>query len=499
MKTFFCAICLAWALSSAAFAIVKPAPLFTDHAVLQQDQPVPVWGTADPGEEVTVRFAGQEQRAKADANGRWKIVLAPLAGGSTGTLSITGNNAIELGDILVGEVWLCSGQSNMAFPMGRTHEAERDMAAAENRRIRMFIVRPSYQGAPQENCEGRWVVCTPEAVKRFSAVAYFFGLDLATTLQRPVGLIVSAVGGTAIELWTSEEALKTLPEYPGLKAKAGAAGRELANEGPADPSEKRAREKLQKKAFGTGGLFNGMIAPLVPYALRGAIWYQGEANDDDSALRYDVLLETLVTDWRKRWNQDFPFGWVQLPEFRQAQTEPGETGRWPILREKMLQALRIPDTGMAVTLGLGEASDIHPRNKKDVGNRLARWALDEVYGRETPWGGPLPKSHAITGNEIVVEFSHADGGLAAKGGKLEGFAIAGSDRKWVWANARIDGNRVIASNPEVPKPVALRYAWADNPVFSLFSGAGLPASPFRTDEFPPHQKPAEEKSTVLAE
>lgn len=451
--------------------------------MLQQDEPVPIWGTADPGEDVTVRFAGQELQTKAGHDGRWRIVLAPLAGGTKGTLTIAGTNTVELGDILVGEVWLCSGQSNMAFPMGRTHEAERDMATAENRQIRMFIVRPSYQGEPQESCEGRWVVCTPEAVKRFSAVAYFFGLELATKLQRPVGLIVSAVGGTNIELWTSEEALKTLPEYPALRAKAEAAGRDLATAAPTDPEAKRAAEKLQKKAFATGGLFNGMIAPLVPYAIRGAIWYQGEANDDDSSLRYDVLLETLVTDWRKRWDRAFPVGWVQLPEFRQAQTEPGEAGRWPILREKMLQALRIPDTGMAVALGLGDADDIHPTNKKEVGSRLARWALSEVYGRETPWGGPLPKSHSISGNEITVEFSHADGGLVARGGNLEGFAIAGHDRKWVWANARIEGNRVVASSPEVPKPVALRYAWADNPVFSLFNGAGLPASPFRTDDF----------------
>jgi sialate O-acetylesterase len=243
---------------------------------------------------------------------------------------------------------------------------------------------------------------------------------------------------------------------------------------------------MAKRAHPPGSLFNGMIAPLIPYAMKGAVWYQGEglANSGRLQERYDVYLSTLIGDWRTRWKQDFPFAWVQLPEYRARQTEPGVDQGWAIIRESMLRALKIPRTGMAVTLGLGEAENLHPVNKKDVGKRLAYCVLGEFYQAKVPSSsGPLPTGHEIRGNEMVVRFSHADGGLVFANGRPEGFAICGSDGKWRWADARIEGNTVIVSHPEVKNPAAVRYAWANNPLFSLYNGAGLPASPFRTDDF----------------
>jgi len=475
-----------------AAAELLPNRLFSDHAVLQQDAAVPVWGTAAPGENVTVSFQDQTRHTVADKSGEWMVKLDPLREGTTGTLTMAGTNTVVASDVLVGEVWLCSGQSNMAWKVARVRNAEAEIAAANDPRIRMFLVETNYQHEPQKACRGKWIVCSPQTAGSFSAAAYFFGRELNKELGRPIGLVVSSVGGTTIQTWSSQEALGALPEFPAFKEQAERAKAELAAQSTdltTSQDRRMRREALvaKKNAFLLGGLFNGMINPLVPYAIRGAIWYQGEANSRRFQERYDEFLEALISDWRGRWQMDFPFAWVQLPEYRDPQKDPGKDEDWAAMRESMRNALRIPHTGMAVTLGLGQASELHPPDKQEVGRRLALWALNEIYGRkEFPASGPLPAHHEIKDGRIVVTFTHADGGLVAKNGKLEGFAICGEDRKWEWADADIAGNTITASSPKVPNPVALRYAWADNPKFSLYNAMGLPASPFRTDDFPIH-------------
>jgi sialate O-acetylesterase len=337
-------------------------------------------------------------------------------------------------------------------------------------------------------------------VKLFSATAYFFGRELHKTLGVPVGLINSSVGGTPIQSWIS---LQAQLQSPALKASAEAqlqAERDFDANGakaayevslakwkedaegakaegkepppaPHDPIADR-----QKRGEG-GGLFNGKIAPLIPYAIRGLIWYQGEANSGVRAPLYRDQLPVLIADWRARWGYDFPFIGVQLPNF-------GHGSNWPLLRETMLRTLKLKNTGMAIAIDIGETDNIHPKNKQEIGRRLALWALSEVYGQKVAsFSGPLPDGQQIRGGEIVLSFTHADGGLVARGGELKEFLIAGADKKWVQANAKIEGEKVIVSSPEIPNPVAVRYAWSMNPEATLYNGAGLPASPFRTDDW----------------
>ena len=314
------------------------------------------------------------------------------------------------------------------------------------------------------------------------------------------------MGGTPIEAWTSLEAQKDVPELKPLfetwekrisewdQEKANAAYEEklakykeaLAKEGK--PEKKSDRPKKPESPVTSGSrpanLFNSKIAPLIPYSIKGAIWYQGEANAKNLEVIYDLTLPLMIKDWRTRWNQgDFPFAWVQLPGYKKVQEKPVEEGPWPNIRECMLKALSVPNTGMAITIDVGEAEDIHPKNKQEVGKRLAMWALAKVYGQNCAFSGPLPAGHEIKGSEIVCSFKHTDGGLVSKDGELKGFAIAGADKIWYKANARIDGDKVVVSSPEVKEPKAVRYAWANNPVCNLFNGAGIPASPFRTDDW----------------
>jgi sialate O-acetylesterase len=403
-------------------------------------------------------------------------------------------------DVLVGEVWLGSGQSNMSLnvSVARNFEEERTRTTPA---IRMFTVRSKYADEPQPDCEGQWVVAGPDTVGRFSATAYYFGRELHAALGVPVGLIASSVGGTPIESWVSSEAMSRTAETQFVvdlraqhrKTFDGAAAkeryeRELAAweekaasaraEGRPAPGKPNTPESLLNKATDVGGLFNGMIAPLIPYAIRGALWYQGEHNaSPQSASYYGAELRLLIDDWRSRWAQgDFPMAWVQLPNFN------ASVG-WPMVREQMLRTLAVPHTGMAITIDIGEADDVHPKNKQDVGKRLALWALGTVYGKKSvASSGPLPAGQRVRGKEMVVTFSHAHGGLRAHG-PLGGFVIAGEDRVWHAADARIAGNAVVVSNREVPHPVAVRYLWDSNPTASLFNGAGLPATPFRTDDW----------------
>jgi len=369
----------------------------------------------------------------------------------------------------------------------------------------MFTVARRPAITPQTNCEGEWVVCTPKSVGNFSATAYFFGRELHRKLGVPVGLIHASWGATPIETWTSMPAQEAQPalapvlkqwqvtlRIPYVEAEAQAQfDRALATwttnaealkaEGKTVPPkpQKRGDPRLDKNY--PANLFNGMINPIIPYAIRGAIWYQGENNTANNwAGLYSIQLPLLIQDWRQRWQEeDFPFAWVQLPNF----DAKNNAANWPVIRECMLQSLAVTNTGMAITMDVGDPVNIHPKNKQAVGHRLALWAFAKVYGQDVPYSGPLPAGYEIKGNEILLSFTHTDGGLVAKDGDLTGFVVAGPDHHWTPATARIQGNQVIVSSPEIKSPKAVRYAWGANPACNLFNGAGLPASPFRTDNW----------------
>ena len=485
---------------------LKLATVFSDHMVLQRDKPVPVWGWSDPGERITVELGGQMQSAVADADGKWQIKLAPMkASAESQTLIVRSekpDRKAEVSDVLVGEVWLGSGQSNMAMTVNRAKDFETEQVAEKFPSIRMFKEESPASATAQAESRGKWAVCSPETVAGYSATLYFFGRELHRELNVPVGLINSSVGGTPIESWIAEEAQAKIPELKNLveaKAKVAAAIDEAtmkanyekqltrwkaqaekakkdgtkAPRRPADPVE-----SIRRKG-NSGGLFNGKISPLIPYAIRGIVWYQGEANSaPGKGSYYQYQLPLLVNDWRARWGEELPFAWVQLPNF-------GREGEgWSLVREAMLKTLSLRKTGMAITVDIGETKDIHPKNKQDVGGRLALWALGEVYGKTVPaTSGPLPTEHEVKGDSITVTFLHADDGLVAEGGELKGFVVAGEDQQWKPAQARIVGSTVVISSSEVSKPVAVRYAWSADPDCNLFNEAGLPASPFRTDDW----------------
>ncbi len=486
-----------------ARAEVRLPAIFSDHAVLLSGAAVPVWGWADAGEKVEVFFAGQTKSATPGADGKWMVKLDSLkADAKPQELTVKGKNTVTVKDVLVGEVWLGSGQSNMAMMVGAAKDFEKEQAAANLPLVRMFTEASGPSAKAEEQGKGTWVVCSLETVGRFSATLFFCGREIHQALGVPTGLINSSVGGTPIESWIAPETQAASPELKGFfesmkhaeakvdigaqqavyekqRAKwmedvkmAKAEGKELPR-APRDPAAMRARKG------NVGGLFNGKIAPLIPYAIRGALWYQGEANTSgDKPPFYEHQLALLVTDWRKRWGSEFPFAWVQLPNF----TRAGDG--WPIVREAMLKTLKLPKTGMAITIDIGEQKNIHPKNKQEVGRRLSLWALSTVYGKKVESSsGPLPAGHEVKGDKIVLKFTHADGGLQAKGGDLTGFMIAGEDKQWKKAATQIEGDKVIVCSPEIAKPVAVRYAWQDWPECNLCNGAGLPASPFRTDDW----------------
>ncbi len=482
-----------------AAAEVKLPALFSDHMVLQRNTEAPVWGWADPGEEVTVSIGGQSRTTHAGGDGRWQVSLGDLKAGGPHTLSVRGKNTLTINDVLAGEVWLGSGQSNMAWTVERSNNFEQEKAAANLPQIRMFTVARKTATTPQEDCGGKWVVCSPETVGSFSATAYFFGRNLHQKLGVPVGLINSSVGGTPVEAWTSYPAQAARPELKEMLAswEERAASFNLASafaaydqqiarwrtvaakaraEGRTPPRQPQRPVNPRYHTHAPSSLFNGMIAPLIPFAMRGAIWYQGE-NNGSSAERgalYGLQLGLMIQVWRERWGQgDFPFAWVQLPNYTT------QASGWPLVREGMLKTLALPNTGMTTNMDIGEHNDIHPKNKQDIGLRLSLWARANVYGEELEWSGPLPKNHRVHTDSIEVRFSHAEG-LKARDGELRGFEIAGADKQWKPARARVIGRRVIVSSPEVEKPVAVRYSWAADPEGNLVNGAGLPASPFRT-------------------
>lgn len=628
------------------------SPLFGDNMVLQRGIKAPIWGWTTPGATVTVRIAGRTATAVADASGKWMARIGPLPAGGPYQLLVVGPQHVTLGNVLVGDVWICSGQSNMQQGIGASANPEAEIAAANHPRIRLFTVQMRPAAAPQASVLrdpgqylGAWYVCSPATVSAggwggFSAVAYYFGRSLQGLLgDVPIGLIHTSWGGTVAEAWTSAAGLAPLrdfdkqilqlraaaerplayrdqleqwyaendpgsrpgggwaqglmdrrawptmkvpgawetaglPDYDGtvwfMKAvdlPAAAAGKPARLElGPIDDMDttyvngkevgttfvynenrsyaipagllKEGANLIKIRVLDTGGaggltgspeqlrltvegeaplalagewqyregvtlakakpvplrmennpnvptvLYNGMIAPLVPFGIKGVIWYQGESNAG-RAYQYRELLPALIADWRKAWGQgNFAFLIVQLANFLKPDTEPRDDP-WPELREaQYLTTKRVPGTGLAVAIDIGEADDIHPKNKQDVGKRLAWAALPVAYGRQVVGSGPVYRSMRIEGSEIRISFDHVAEGLVVRGEKLMGFAIAGSDRKFVWADARVDGRTVVVSSPQVPRPVAVRYAWSNNPVCNLYNTANLPAVPFRTDNWP---------------
>jgi sialate O-acetylesterase len=482
-------------------ADVRLAALFTEHAVLQRETRVPVWGWADPGERVIVSFRGRTVSTVTDANGRWSVRLPRQRAGGPFTLVVEGKNRITLNNVLVGEVWIASGQSNMEWPMHRTFDPDDAISYSSDSRMRLFTVPKRKATVPVSDVEARWVECEPETVRDFSAVAYYFGRDLRRALGVPIGLIHSSWGGSPAEVWIQHEMLAAHPDYQSdildpfpERARRHQESIERWDQEAAalEPQGRKPDRPRPGSIWRPSELYNGMIAPLVPYAIRGAIWYQGESNAG-RAWQYRTLFPDLIQNWRMEWNQGpFPFLAVQLAPWDRNRnrapeliaSEIGESD-WAELREAQLLATRqLPNVGLAIITDVGDKDDIHPAQKEIVGMRLALLARSIAHGEKIVANGPLYRRMRVRNDRIILDFDHARSGLEARGGPLRGFTVCGEDGEFMSARAEIDGRRVIVSSPLVSKPVAVRYGWADYPMINLFNREGLPASPFRTDDFP---------------
>ncbi len=498
----------------ASWADVSLPEIFSDNMVLQQKAKVPVWGTADEGEEISVEIQSKTKKATAK-DGRWRVTFKNLKHGGPYTMTVSSANTIEFNNVLVGEVWVCGGQSNMAWKLSKSDGGAKEIAAGDNPNIRLFAV-PSKKGAGGRNALGdklEWRECTPETKGAFSGVGYYFGKAINEALGVPVGLISNAVGGTSATQWTPKEALDA---HPDLSFYIEDLAKHTANFEKNKPAlmekyknnlRKYKKDLTKAKAEGTklpikpgpprdpavssrrpGGLYETLTAPLIPYAIQGVIWYQGEA-DTGRGDQYHTLFSTMIGEWRKAWSQgDFPFLFVQLAAYR------GKSGRgdpslfrrmsegWPRLRESQLKTLSLKNTAMAVAIDVGEETDIHPRDKRSVGERLALAARATVFGEDIVYSGPIYKSSKAKNGEIRIKFDHVGSGLASRGGDLRGFVIAGEDGKFAPAQARIEKKRVIVSSPDTPDPVHVRYGWDCYTDCNLYNKEGLPASPFRTDD-----------------
>ncbi|MDA2927222.1 sialate O-acetylesterase [Acidobacteria bacterium AH-259-G07] len=503
------ALLIVLGIGRAVNAEVKLPSIFGEHMVLQQGQQNRVWGWADKGEKVEVTIAGQTHKAVANDIGYWLVKLDPLGSGGPYQMTLRGKNTITFGDVLVGEVWVCSGQSNMAWPVQAARDSDLEIRTANFPRIRLITVPPVGTQEPQSDFEGRWEVCRPETVAEFSAVGYFFGRQLHQTLNVPIGLIDNAWGGSACEAWIRRDRLEKDDRYSRLLARWARVEESYDHE--QEQAEYQERLEAWRKASEgaklsgnetlsrprpprnplTGqhrpsNLYNGVLKPIIGYGIRGAIWYQGEANAE-RAYQYRHLFPLMIQNWRDEWKRgDFPFYWVQLADFKAEQPGPGESS-WAELREAQTRTLgKLRNTGQAVIIDLGEGKDIHPKNKQDVAKRLARIALARNYGFDIAYKNPAFKSMVKRGEKIVLTFDHVGGGLTTFDVKDPiGFSIAGEERQFVWAKARILGkDQVEVWSDQVRKAVAVRYAWADNPVCNLTSSDGLPAAPFRTDGWP---------------
>ena len=442
------------------------ASIFSDHMVLQRDIKLPIWGHAAPGAKVEVQLAGTTKEATADKDGSWSVNFGPLkAGGGPLELSVkSGDETVHMTDILVGDVWVASGQSNMEWPITASDNPESELAAADWPEIRFVDVPNVTSDKPLDSFKSAgWQPCKPENIGSFSAVAYFFGRDLHKELNVPIGLIGCNWGGTPMEAWTSREALESSDTFkPALEA---------ADKEPQTEEEKQNRKNMASHQ--PAALFNGMLSAVIPYGIRGAIWYQGESNAGRHD-QYAELSKLMIADWRNRWGQgEFPFLLVQL-----AAWEPGGD-TWPFLREAQTETLESPNVGMAVAIDIGDQKDIHPRNKQDVGKRLALAARKIAHGEDIVYSGPMYKELKVADGKAHVTFDHVGGGLKADGA-VKGFEVAGEDGKFVPANAVIEGSEVIVSADGVSEPTVVRYNWAAFPDGNLFNAEGLPAAPFRS-------------------
>ena len=519
------------ALSAAAHAKLSTAKIFSSHMVIQRDLASPVWGWDTPGAEVTVSFAGQEQKAAANKHGRWQVKLSPLAANTTAQAMIITNAAGEkviYNDILIGDVWVCSGQSNMEWSVKRSYNAQQEIAKANHPLIRIFDVKGhTIANGPQEQLSlpTSWQTCNPKSVTAFSAVGYYFGRDLQQQSGVPIGLLGTNWGGTRVEPWTPPVGFRKQPELAavskGIDAQlinsptgkgtwanyakqaiqwsaavqqAVADGRN-APSAPTSPGPKNHNEPCS--------IYNAMVHPIVGYGVRGAIWYQGESNSGDG-IHYLPKLKALVQGWREIWQQpaDFPFYFyvVKLAQFHKHTTNPEGGDGFARIRVAQDRIQELPHTSVASAIDIGNGRDIHPQNKQDVGKRLALWALRDVYGKkDITVTGPTYKGMKVEGNTVTISYDHIGAGLmaakkkdpfqpvvATPEAKLASFAISGADKKWHWADASIDGNTVKLSSAEVAQPVAVRYAYRGNPAnANLYNKDGLPAIPFRTDNINP--------------
>lgn len=497
-----CAVLLA-GVPGLLHADVKLPAVFTPHLVLQRDKPINVWGWAAPGEEVTVKFAEASAKATADQKGKWKVTLpAQTASATPRDLVVSGKNTITLNDVLVGEVWVGSGQSNMQWSVVASLNPKEEIAAAKYPNIRLFQIPLVPSGTPSEDVKAKWQACTPETIGNFSAVLYFFGRELNSKLDVPVGLIQTAWGGTRIQPWTPPVGFEGVPatqkELDLMKTLM--AGYKTANEGYLKQVEEWLQKAKESLAAGADlplappapphplnshnqptGLYNGMVHAIVPYTIRGAIWYQGESNRMETAY-YHELMKALIGGWRKVWGQgDFSFYFVQLAPFNYGKQAPYALAE---LWEAQTKTLSVPNTGMAVITDIGDIKDIHPRNKQEVGRRLALWALAKDYGKsDIVYTGPTFESMSVEGDKVRIKFGNAEGLKSRDGQPLTWFLIAGEDKKFTKANAVIEGNAVVVSAPGVSSPKAVRFGWHQLAEPNLANGAGLPPSPFRTDDW----------------
>ena len=490
--------------SSAISAQVSLPKILTSHMVVQRDLPVHIWGMAAPGEEVRVSFRGESHSTKAGELGRWSVYLSPGAAGGPFQMTVQGvpadtgvgvaaSQTITLDDVLVGDVWLASGQSNMEFRMHQANTAATDLPHAANPKIRLLLIQQHAAEYAQDDAvtEG-WAASSPESAKDFSAVAWYFAREIEQREQVPVGVIDSSWGGTMAESWTR---LAALGEDASLTPYLFFQGRMDDRQADA-PFEERLRQKLRDEAkaagkpepqfpwtpplvFWTPGqIYNGMIAPLTRLPIRGVLWYQGESNSiiERHPELYHRLFRTLIEDWRRQWGEgDLPFLFTQISNFKSTPIED-----WATLRNQQLKTLDVANTAMAVTIDIGDPDNVHPTNKLDVGLRLARAARAISYGEKIEYSGPLFRMATLEGSSIRVWFDHAKG-LTAKGGELTGFEVAGADGIFSPATARIEGATIVASSPAIPEPTQVRYGWANSPLCNLYNGDGLPASPFTSE------------------
>jgi sialate O-acetylesterase len=486
--------------------VTLPA-LFGSHMVLQRDMKDRVWGKAAPGEEVSVSINGQTKTAKAGDDGKWSVTLDPMPAGGPHTMTVAGKNKVELDDVLVGEVWLCSGQSNMQWAVNQANDGDLEALTAKFPKIRLISVPQVGTQEPQDDFKGKWEVCSPETAKGFSAVGYLFGRLIHQALDVPVGLIDDAWGGSACEAWVKRDVLEkdenyrpmmerwrnveyqapnAIADYKRRMEEWKQAAESAKSSGQKPPAQPLNPENQLKGNSRPGNIYNGVLKPTIGYGLRGVIWYQGESNAS-RAYQYRNLFPLMIKSWRDEWGiGDFSFYWVQLADFMAEKSEPAESA-WAELREaQTLTADKLPHTGEAVIIDIGEGKDIHPKNKQGVANRLARWALAHDYKVEVPHHSPRYKSMEKQGNKFVLTFSHADNGFQTFDvNEPRGFAIAGDDRKFVWAKAKAVGkDKIEVWSDSISEPAAVRYAWADNPVCNVYSKEGLPLTPFRTDDWP---------------